>query len=65
MPRIEELDLSEENKENIPPSLLNRDLSNITNHFDRKFKDYQDYLKFQLLSNQPPRLGLRPRLPPL
>jgi len=46
MPRIEELDLSEENKENIPPSVLNHDLSNIVDHFDRKFKDYQDYLDY-------------------
>jgi hypothetical protein len=34
MPRITRLNLSEENKENILLSLLEKDLSNIINHFD-------------------------------
>ena len=46
MPRIKTLDLSEENKENIPPSLLQRDLSNLIDYFDQKLKDYQDYLDY-------------------
>ena len=46
MPHFETLNLSEENKENIPPSILQKDLSNLTNYFDCKFKDYQDYLNY-------------------
>ena len=44
MPHIEELNLSKDNKENISHSLLQKGLSNLVNHFDHKFKDYQDYL---------------------
>ena len=38
MPHIETLNLSEENKENIPPSLLQRDLRNLIDYFDQKIK---------------------------
>ena len=43
MPHIETLNLCKGNKENIPLSLLQRDLSDLTDYFDCKFKDYQDY----------------------
>jgi hypothetical protein len=46
MPCITELNLSKENKEMIPLSLLEKDLSNIVDHFDQKFKDYQDYINY-------------------
>lgn len=46
MPHIEEIDLFNNNKENIPPFFLRNDLSNIIKHFDHKFKDYQDYLNY-------------------
>ena len=43
MPRITKLDLSEENKESIPPFMLQDNLSNLVDYFDSKFKDYESY----------------------
>ena len=43
MPHITELDLSEENKENIPPLMLHDNLSNLVDYFDSKFKEYEGY----------------------
>ena len=43
MPHITELDLSEDNKENIPPFILHDNLNNLVNYFDNKFKDYKSY----------------------
>ena len=36
MPHITELNLSEENKENIPPFMLHDNLNNLINYFDSK-----------------------------
>ena len=43
MPHITELNLSKENKENIPPFMLCDNLSNLVDYFDSKFKDYESY----------------------
>ena len=43
MPHITELNLSEENKEYIPPFMLCANLSNLIDYFDSKFKDYESY----------------------
>ena len=46
MPHITELDLSKENKENIPPFMLCDNLSNLIDYFDNKFKDYESYFTY-------------------
>ena len=43
MPHITKLNLSEENKENIPPFMLCDNLSNIVNYLNNKFKYYKSY----------------------
>ena len=43
MPHITELNLSKENKENIPLFMLCDNLNNLVNYFDNKFKDYESY----------------------
>ena len=43
MPHITELDLSKENKENIPQFMLHDNLNNLIDYFDSKFKDYESY----------------------
>ena len=43
MPHITKLDLSEDNKENIPPFMLHDNLNNLVDYFDNRFKDYKSY----------------------
>jgi hypothetical protein len=44
MPHIEEIDTSEENKENVPPGYPHPfNLDNLVEHFDKKFKNFEDY----------------------
>ena len=43
MPHITKLDLSKDNKENIPPFMLHNNLNNLVDYFDNKFKDYESY----------------------
>ena len=43
MPHITRLDLSEDNKENIPLFMLHNNLNNLVNYFNNKFKDYESY----------------------
>ena len=47
MPHITELDLSEENKENIPPFMLHNNLNNLVDYFD-DYKSYSTYFHQQL-----------------
>ena len=43
MPHITKLDLSKDNKENIPLFMLHDNLNILVDYFDNKFKDYESY----------------------
>jgi hypothetical protein len=44
MPHIEEIDISEENKENVPPGYPHPfNLDNLAELFKKKFKKFEDY----------------------
>ncbi len=47
MPHIKELDTSEANKENVHPTYTRPfDLDNLVEHFDKQFKEFEDYRNF-------------------
>ena len=58
MPHITKLDLSKENKENIPPFMLHDNLSNLIDYFDSEFKDYKSYSTY--FHQQLPKLISKP-----
>ena len=58
MPHITKLNLSKENKENIPPFMLCDNLSNLIDYFDSRFKDYESY--FTYFANNYPNRSVNP-----